>query len=285
MQATDYPEFPELIAHLLPVVRAAGDEILKIYQTDFSVEAKQDESPLTLADLASHRVIENALTEMHPKWPVISEESEMAPYSERRQWETYWLVDPLDGTKEFVNRNGEFTVNIALIQDHRPVLGLVGVPVRQEIYTGCAPLGIAEKHTGSDVQSLQPRRMQDRKNLTIVASRSHGGARLESYLDGLSAQFERAERTPVGSSLKLCYLAEGKADIYPRLGPTSEWDIGAAQAVLEAAGGAVWTFSREVLAYNAKESILNPEFVAVADAEFNWWDLLPSLPPDSPRHT
>ncbi len=273
-------DYPGLINELLPVVTAAGEEILKIYETDFSVQSKQDESPLTLADLASHEVIKRALSELTPNIPLLSEESEIAPYDERRHWQTYWLVDPLDGTKEFVNRNGEFTVNIALIEGNRPSLGLVGVPVREEIYVGCVPEHFAEKHMGTGIQPLKPRLMQNRSSLTVVASRSHGGDRLERYLDELSAKFEKSTRTPVGSSLKLCYLAEGKADVYPRLGPTSEWDIGAAQAVLEASGGAVWTFDREALKYNAEDSILNPEFVAVADSDFPWWEVLPQLPVD-----
>lgn len=269
--------FAELIEGLVPIVEAAGREILEIYETDFDVETKDDNSPLTKADLASHRAIMAGLERLAPEYPVISEESAPPTFAERRNWDRYWLVDPLDGTKEFIKKNGEFTVNIALIEGDRPVLGVVGVPAQDVVFTGIVPDGIAEKRAAGQTSRMSGRTMDPAAELTIVASRSHGGDRLEDYLAAIEAKFTSASRTPVGSSLKLCILAEGRADLYPRLGPTSEWDIGAAQAVLEAAGGAVWRFDRQRLDYNAKESLLNPEFVAVADAGFDWWDCLPPL--------
>jgi 3'(2'), 5'-bisphosphate nucleotidase len=261
---------------LIDLTRRAGDAILEIYQTDFSVETKGDESPLTQADLASHRTIVEGLSRLTPQIPIFSEESEPPDFATRQSWQRYWLVDPLDGTKEFINKNGEFTVNIALIENHQPVFGVVGVPVRGIVYTGDAEKG-AFKYTAAGRETLSGRKMGN-NGVTIVASRSHGGERLESYLEALEAEFGTVERTPVGSSLKLCILAEGEADLYPRLGPTSEWDIAAADAVLRAAGGAVWAVDGSALDYNSKESILNPEFFAVADGSFAWRERLPRVP-------
>jgi 3'(2'), 5'-bisphosphate nucleotidase len=264
-----------LIPSLIDLVRAAGRAILEVYGSGFDVETKVDDSPLTLADLNSHRVIAQGLRELAPQWPVVSEESALPPWQARRTWSTYWLVDPLDGTKEFVNRNGEFTVNIALIDDGRPVLGVVGVPVRDQVFVGDVPARLAQQYAADGVLPMRARMLASQQPLAVVASRSHGGERLEQFIGALDAHFASVQRTPVGSSLKLCILAQGKADLYPRLGPTSEWDIAAAQAVLEAAGGAVWKFDRTPLRYNTKESFLNPEFVAVADPTFDWWRILP----------
>jgi 3'(2'), 5'-bisphosphate nucleotidase len=268
-----------LIDALVEIVQAAGQEILKVYRTDFDVETKQDDSPLTQADLAAHQVIRRGLAALTPEVPLLSEEATLPDFATRRTWQRYWLVDPLDGTKEFINRNGEFTVNIALIEDHRAVLGVVGVPAQQVVYTGDVARGRAERRDHHGTRAMSARQMRPAQELVVVASRSHGGERLEVFLDALTTRFTSVARTPVGSSLKLCILAEGKADIYPRLGPTSEWDIAAAHAVLEAAGGAVWGFDRTPIQYNTKESFLNPEFLAVADARFNWWDVLPAVAP------
>ena len=266
-------------AHLVSVIKEAGDAILKVYESDFEVENKADESPLTQADLAAHEVIMKGLTELDPNIPIISEESVPPGYDVRRSWSRYWLVDPLDGTKEFVNRNGEFTVNIALIENHAPAWGIVGVPVQEKIYIGDVTEGHAKLLEADGAREIRGRDMdRDTAELVVVASRSHGGERLEQYLDELEGKMNSMSRTPVGSSLKLCVLAAGEADCYPRLGPTSEWDIGAAHAVLHAAGGEVYQFDQSPLDYNAKESFLNPEFVAVADRAFDWWDLLPDVP-------
>ena len=266
-------------AHLVSVIKEAGDAILKVYESDFEVENKADESPLTQADLAAHEVIMKGLTELDPNIPIISEESVPPGYDVRRSWSRYWLVDPLDGTKEFVNRNGEFTVNIALIENHAPAWGIVGVPVQEKIYIGDVTEGYAKLLEADGAREIRGRDMdRDTAELVVVASRSHGGERLEQYLDELEGKMNSMSRTPVGSSLKLCVLAAGEADCYPRLGPTSEWDIGAAHAVLHAAGGEVYQFDQSPLDYNAKESFLNPEFVAVADRAFDWWDLLPDVP-------
>lgn len=262
------------------IVLQAGEEILKVYHTEFAVQTKQDESPLTQADLAAHGVIVAGLQKLTPDIPIISEESALPPFSERGQWQRYWLIDPLDGTKEFVNRNGEFTVNIALIEANAPVLGWVGVPVQGRIFFGDVAAGEAwvEDADGRRPLKGKPREQQDTE-LNVVASRNHGGQRLEDYLAAITELFPGTQRTPVGSSLKLCTLASGEADIYPRLGPTSEWDIGAAQAVLCAAGGRVFCANGDPLGYNLEENILNPEFIAVADGQFPWSQVLPPLPP------
>ena len=212
---------------------------------------------------------------------MISEESDPPPFAERKHWKRYWLVDPLDGTREFVSRNGEFTVNIALMEDGVPTLGVVGVPVQRRIFVGdCNPERRAAYVMDAGGRHGLRTRTYSPPGITVVASRSHGGARLEAWLESLATTFGEVQRTPVGSSLKFCLLAEGKADFYPRLGPTSEWDIAAATAVLTAAGGIVCQFDGKPIPYNAEESFLNPEFYAAADATRPWQQLLPPLKDD-----
>ncbi|MEM7219688.1 MAG: 3'(2'),5'-bisphosphate nucleotidase CysQ [Pseudomonadota bacterium] len=269
-------------ADLIALAERAGAAILEIYNTDFEVIEKADESPLTKADLASHEVLVEGLQALTPDIPILSEESAPPEFDVRRNWTRYWLLDPLDGTKEFVNRNGEFTVNIALIEGNRSVIGVVGVPVQDRVFYGDVKAGQTRLVKGGVEAILRGRVASERvasgEGVTAVASRSHGGERLETYLDSVADSFGGLDRKPMGSSLKLCTLAEGEADIYPRLGPTSEWDIAAADAVLTAAGGAVYTFDGQRLQYNAKESLLNPEFLAVGDASFDWIQKLPALP-------
>ena len=266
-----------LHADLIDIARRAGAEIMEVYATDFDVETKSDSSPVTEADLRAHAVIAAGLKELTPDIPILSEESEPPGFDVRRTWSRYWLVDPLDGTKEFVGRNGEFTVNIALIEGHEAVLGVVGVPAKDVVFLGDMAAGEAYKETGAEREPLATRSVP-RRGLTVVASRSHGGDRLERYLEAVAAAIGPTTRRPVGSSLKLCLLAEGAADFYPRLGPTSEWDIAAAHAVLSAAGGAVRRFDGRPLDYNAKASFLNPEFMAVGDSAFPWDERLPPAP-------
>jgi len=267
----------KLTDQLIALARKAGAAILEVYDTDFEVETKSDQSPLTRADLAAHGIIAAGLAALTPDIPLLSEESSLPDFAQRRSWSRYWLVDPLDGTREFVNRNGEFTVNIALIEGHRAVFGVVAVPVQGLVYTGDLETATALRYDARGITRLEGRVRDDGLPLIVVASRSHGGERLEGYLGRLQQSFGEVERTPVGSSLKLCILAEGRADLYPRLGPTSEWDIAAAHAVLEAAGGAVWTVSGEPLVYNCKESLLNPEFFAAADSTYPWRSVLPRV--------
>jgi 3'(2'), 5'-bisphosphate nucleotidase len=262
---------------IVALVERAGEAILRIYESAFVVSTKDDDSPLTQADLAAHRVLVEGLAALTPDIPIVSEESAPPPFDVRRNWLRHWLVDPLDGTKEFVSRNGEFTVNVALIEMGRPILGVVGVPAQGRVFVGSVPDARAECRSARGIDVLRTRPLDRRRGVVVVASRSHGGERLETFIEALRGRFPDVARTSMGSSLKLCVLAEGGADLYPRLGPTSEWDIAAAQAVLEAAGGAVWTFDRRALRYNRKESFLNPDFVAVADPVADWWQLLPPV--------
>lgn len=263
---------------LLALVEQAGEAIMEVYSQDFDVQTKDDDSPLTQADLTAHRILEDGLKKLTPELPVFSEEGVAPDFAERRRWARYWLIDPLDGTKEFVSRNGEFTVNVALIDGHQAVLGYVGVPAQNILFWGDVSSGQAWRRQGGTTTSIRTRRYQPHEPLVVVASRNHGGERLEQYLDAIATRFGPVDRTPIGSSLKLCILAEGKADLYPRLGLTSEWDIAAAHAVLAAAGGDLWTADGSPMRYNSKESVLNPEFIAVGDSGFGWKEKLPSVP-------
>ncbi len=262
---------------LKKLVLDAGEVILEIYGTDFSVEVKEDDSPLTQADLAAHEIIYQGLSKLFPDVPILSEESSIADFETRSAWAQYWLVDPLDGTKEFVNRNGEFTVNVALIRNHEPVVGLVGVPVSGKLYVGDTESGLAAVESGDSSKALVGRRISNRSDLSVVASRSHGGEKLELFLERLNQEFPEMTKRSVGSSLKLCILALGEADFYPRIGPTSEWDIAAAHAVLRASGGELYEFSGLSKKYNTKESILNDDFYAVSDRSYDWHELIEKL--------
>jgi len=253
---------------VIGIARRAGREILDVYGTDFETSAKADNSPLTQADLRAHRLIAEELAALQPSLPVLSEESAEIPWTQRRGWQRYWLVDPLDGTKEFVSRNGEFTVNIALIDGHRPVLGVVHIPVSDTTYSGIPGLGAWREANDRARLPIGVRRLA-RQPLRVVGSRSHGNSAMQQALDALGPH----ELRPAGSSIKLCLVADGSADLYPRLGPTSEWDIAAGQAVVEAAGGQVVRLSDGTpLRYNAQKGYLNPEFLAYGDPEcFRRW--------------
>lgn len=259
----------ELIEPIVSLAIEAGEAILAVYDTDFAVEAKDDDSPLTRADMASHQRIVARLVDLTPDVPIISEEGGLPEFEERRQWDRYWLIDPLDGTKEFVKRNGEFTVNIALIEKHRPVLGVVHVPVKQKTYIGCDGVGSERRDADGDRTRLKVA-VESASPVRVVGSRSHRGASLDGFLE-LLGDFEMV---PMGSSLKFCLVAEGTADVYPRLGPTSEWDTAAAQAVVEQAGGAVMTLDGSPLAYNTKSDILNPHFVVAGPQDIDWLGLV-----------
>ncbi|HEU4857289.1 MAG TPA: 3'(2'),5'-bisphosphate nucleotidase CysQ [Rhodanobacteraceae bacterium] len=247
------------------LARRAGAAVLDVYAGSFAVERKADDSPLTAADMASHRIIVAGLTELTPDIPVLSEESRHIDWATRRGWDRYWLVDPLDGTREFVKRNGEFTVNIALIENHVPVLGVVLVPVTDTLYYGVAGAGAFLEPAPNALP--QPIATRAAAAVPIVAgSRSHGNERQTELLAKLGGHTLVA----VGSSLKFCMVARGDADLYLRLGPTSEWDTAAAQCVLEQAGGAVVDLQGQPLRYNSKESLLNPEFLALGDTSVDW---------------
>ncbi|GJM34271.1 MAG: 3'(2'),5'-bisphosphate nucleotidase CysQ [Saprospiraceae bacterium] len=246
------------------IARQAGEAIMKIYgQTDFQVELKADESPLTIADKTANEIICSGLKELAPNVPIISEENKTIPYAERRNFGVHWLVDPLDGTKEFIKRNGEFTVNIALIQAGKPILGVVYAPCLDEMYWAVKNEGAWLEKAGNR-QRLQAASftMQD-QGLKVVCSRSHLNEGTQAFIDQLNAP----ERVSQGSSLKFLILAKGEAHLYPRLAPTMEWDTGAAHIVLEEAGGQVINEETKLpLSYN-KENLLNPHFVAYGRVE------------------
>lgn len=285
------------ISDLVTLARRAGDAIMAIYEqrdnhgsSAFGIQTKVDQSPLTAADLAAHRLIVNTLPAILPL-PIISEEGVVPDFSERSGWSTYWLVDPLDGTKEFIAGNGEFTVNIALIHCGHPCLGVVHVPV-----TGVTYLGVLEAEEPTCVGAWkyvadsQPESLKVRslaacltQNIPFTALLSHRHA-TQATMDVMAViaanwPGEVASRS-AGSSLKFCVIAEGQADFYPRLAPTSEWDTAAAQAVLEAAGGrvvkvpAIDEHHLTALAYNAKADVINPYFYALGDSHYDWIRLL-----------
>ena len=235
----------------------AAAAIMEVYsRNDFDIELKGDHSPLTAADKASHAVIVQGLRQAYPSIPILSEEGREIPYSQRSNWTRFWLVDPLDGTKEFIKRNGEFTVNIALVDHNRVVAGLVNVPAQNVTFLGALGAG-AWKIKGSEPpKAIRVRQALAGEALTVVMSRSHPAPALAQYLESVPV----ADALPVGSSLKFCVVAEGKADLYPRLGPTMEWDTAAGHAVVEAAGGRVCQLNGAPLTYN-KDNLLNPHFI------------------------
>lgn len=298
MQKKDQEVTIALIFAAISASKKAGDAILDVYNSDFAVELKDDRSPLTLADKRSHEIISNHLNGISPDLinrlfqpkdhmiPILSEEGRGIPFEERKNWEYFWLVDPLDGTKEFVKRNGEFTVNIALIHINRPVLSVIYIPVKDTLYFCAEGLGSyklefkkqpdltlpeeyspdnfdniisaseklnAGKDAGSSSGNMQ--------HITVIGSRSHMSKETGDYINDLKKKYSEIDIISAGSSLKFCLIAEGTADIYPRFGPTMEWDTAAGQAIIEQAGGKVLKISSdEPLRYN-KENLLNPFFV------------------------
>jgi 3'(2'), 5'-bisphosphate nucleotidase len=238
------------------VAREAGAAIMEIYAGDHDVEFKDDKSPLTAADKASHNVIMSGLRQHFPEIPILSEEGKDIPYAERKDWQRFWLVDPLDGTKEFIKSNGEFTVNIALVEAGRVVAGVVYVPAQDRMFFGRVGDGAWRVDDGNEAMAIKVRKADHEGGLTVVMSRSHPSPELADYLKDIKV----SEALPVGSSLKFCVVAEGRADLYPRLGPTMEWDTAAGQAVVEAAGGTVRQVNGSMLHYN-KENLLNPFFI------------------------
>ena len=263
------------IIDMIHVSIQAGEKILNVYHSaDFGVEQKADHSPLTIADEQSHETIVAELRRLYPDIPILSEEGNERRYDERKRWSRFWLVDPLDGTKEFIKRNGEFTVNIALVQSGRPAMGVIYAPVLDTIYFGSERHGAyklekAETKTAdlsSDEEllsiSVKLPLEQQSNALVVVASRSHRSQETDDYIDRLQKHHDTIELISAGSSLKLCLVAEGKADVYPRFAPTMEWDTAAGQAIVQAAGGTVTRADTdEPLAYN-KEDLRNPWFIA-----------------------
>jgi 3'(2'), 5'-bisphosphate nucleotidase len=274
----DTIQYDKLILTTILAAKRAGEAILEVYGSDFAVEQKDDKSPLTLADKRSHEIIEKVLeqtvTVNNSTVPILSEEGKETPYDEREKWEYFWLVDPLDGTKEFVKRNGEFTVNIALIHKHKPVLGIIYIPVKDVFYFAAINFGTYKLENSGiitddlsieeliDKSQRLPLNSNNKTTLTVIGSRSHTSEEFSEFVRRLNEKYENVEFISSGSSLKLCLVAEGKADVYPRFGPTMEWDTAAGQAIVEQAKGTVMeTQTNKPLNYN-KNNLLNPFFIA-----------------------
>ncbi|MDQ0162537.1 3'(2'),5'-bisphosphate nucleotidase CysQ [Aeribacillus alveayuensis] len=257
---------------LLKISLDAGKEILQVYANDFDVESKEDQSPLTLADKKSHETIVKGLSSLYPDIPVLSEEGKSIPYDTRKEWDYLWLVDPLDGTKEFIKRNGEFTVNIALIEEGKPVVGMIYAPVLDTAYFAKKDIGSFKLENVSTVEVQDDLALVNvsvrlpleikKEKVSVVASRSHLSPETEEYINQIKEKYGEIEITSAGSSLKLCLVAEGKADVYPRFAPTMEWDTAAGQAIVERSDGVVLNIETGVnLTYN-KENLLNSWFIA-----------------------
>lgn len=257
---------PVLLDVITELAESAGEAIMQIYNTDFTVESKSDKSPLTKADMASHNIIMAGLKYITPEVPILSEESADISYEDRKKWQCYWLIDPLDGTKEFVKRNGEFTVNIALIYKNKPILGVVYMPVEDIVYRASIQEGAYKRLKNEEFQKIHTRLCPDTQ-ITVVGSRSHTSPILDEFLSTLDVTVDFIS---IGSSLKMCLVAEGKADIYPRFGLTYEWDTAAAQCVLEQAKGRLTDLQLNPLFYNTKDSLLNPHFFAFGDKTKEW---------------
>ncbi len=255
----------ELLTPALEIAIDAGRCILEIYEDGFSVEQKEDQTPVTEADMAAHRIIERGLSELTPGLPILTEESNKVPFQVRSLWQRYWLVDPLDGTREFIHRSGEFTVNVALIDGNEPVVGIIYAPVLGVYYYACRGQGAYKRSACNNPVPIHTR-PRDANEPVIVAGTRRRSAAMDRFLENL----ENYAITPLGSALKSCLVAEGKADVYARLGPTSEWDTAAAQCILEEAGGRLTDTKMRPLRYNTKESLLNPHFFAYGDPNEDW---------------
>jgi len=255
-------ENKKLILDICNISIRAGNEILKYYKDDIEVTQKDDLSPLTKADLASNNIIINSLNSLDTNIPILSEES-LVNWETRKNWNKYWLVDPLDGTKEFIKSNGEFTVNIALIENNRPILGVIFAPAKSVIYFAQKEYGSFALHTKIELSSIDEAKkitvLKYSKTVRVIGSRSHSNT---TFTNWVNENFPKAQIIQAGSSLKFCLIAEGSADIYPRFGPTSEWDIAAGHIILNEAGGKVLTLNNKEINYNEKESLINPEFIA-----------------------
>ncbi|MEN1941803.1 3'(2'),5'-bisphosphate nucleotidase CysQ [Luteimonas sp. MJ174] len=250
---------------VIAIAREAGAAIMAVYGGEVAVRAKADDSPVTAADLAAHRCIVDGLAQLTPDIPVLSEESaHMVPLESRRSWSRFWLVDPLDGTREFLKGNGEFTVNIALVDDGVPVFGVIQAPVTGAVWHGTPGQGACRRD--GDAEHAIATRSPATAPLRVAASRSHLDARTAAMLGRIGEH----ESIGLGSSLKFCLLAEGGMDAYPRLGPTSEWDTAAGQAILEAAGGCVLDLRGRPFRYNQRDTVLNGDFVALGDPALPW---------------
>ncbi|UCB53995.1 MAG: 3'(2'),5'-bisphosphate nucleotidase CysQ [Thiotrichales bacterium] len=270
---TDSYDLGSLCDSCIDIAREAGRKILEVYETEFDIEHKDDKSPLTKADIASHHTIIDGLSALTPDIPILSEESAKQPFEERSQWQLYWLVDPLDGTREFIKRNGEFTVNIALIDNHKSVIGVIHVPVLNVDYFAYEQGGAFKVEQGGAAQPITVKQ-PEADRIVVAGSRSHGSEAMQQYMKNIAGRYTEVEMLSMGSSLKFCLVAEGRADLYPRLGLTSEWDTAAAQCIVEQAGGHVTRTDMSILEYNTKDSLLNPFFFVFGNDQQDWSSFL-----------
>ncbi len=263
-------DLSRLLVEVRKAAVEAGAAIMEVYNRGkgFDAEYKDDDSPLTEADLSANRILVARLQELTPAVPIMAEESDLPPWSKRKHWRECWVVDPLDGTREFIKRNDEFTVNVGLVRDHKPILGVVYAPALQRWYYAARHEGAWRQDGKKTPVKLKSRAPEPGQPVKVVGSRSHNTPQFDDFVAGLG----ETASIIMGSSLKLCLVADGTADLYPRLGPTSEWDTCAAQAVVEEAGGQVLDFETgEPLTYNARESIINPHFVVCTESDPAWF--------------
>lgn len=264
------PTAQRLMQEALLVARRAGNRIVEVYGGSFDVDYKSDNTPVTTADLAAHNLIIEQLHRISPCLPVLSEESDDVSFEERQRWPAYWLVDPLDGTREFLRKNGEFSVNIALIQQHRPIVGVIVAPVLDIAYFATLGAGAYKQVAGDKPLPIHVRSAKSR--VTVAKSRCPNvSERMQHFFDKLGEHDE----IPMGSALKSCLVAEGAADVYARLGPTGEWDTAAAECIVEEAGGHIRDIHSRKLTYNERESLINPAFLVFGDDQIDWAQHLP----------
>lgn len=262
-------DLKELLDPVIQVAYQAGKAIMEVYDAGFSIEEKSDHTPVTEADMAANKIIEASLKELTPHLPILTEEAKPTSYTERKTWARYWLIDPLDGTREFIKRNGEFTVNIALIDGEESVMGVVYAPVIGVLYYAAKGQGAYKQNSTNEPKPIHVNEKCSGKTV-VACGRSHPTEEIKNFLSNLGEH----EIIRVGSALKSCMVAEGKADLYPRLGPTSEWDTAAAQCVVEEAGGAITDTEMKRIRYNTKEDLLNPHFFVAGDCSIKWKDFL-----------
>lgn len=265
-----------LVEQISTLCKKTGEVILDFYESPsrWKVQTKPDASPVTQADLKAHECIIKTLSILTPSIPILSEEAAVIPYAARQHWRQYWLIDPLDGTKEFIEQTDEFTINIALIENQKPILGFIYAPAKDLLYCGGTDVTPFKEHQNLR-ESIRVSKVGENQ-LIIVTSRRHGVDKLATFVEKLQHHFGEIIQKPVGSSLKMCQIAEGLADFYPRLGPTSEWDTAAGEAILTAAGGKMVDTEFNSLLYN-KPSLLNPSFLAMGDRDFDWSLLLKDI--------
>jgi len=265
------PKLKELLPIAINLAYEAGDKIMRIRQkANYKVDQKPDDSPVTEADFAAHHHICEGLGSLSQAWPVLSEEDPDMTFDIRKEWKTYWLIDPLDGTRDFIAGRETFSVNIALIHNHQPVLGVIQLPVTGECFSACKNFGAWKQLPSQKEKPIQVAKLDQRKPIISVS-----GARKNEFLQTLLSSIGNHELRYIGSSIKSCRVAEGSVDFYPCLGPTSEWDTAAAQCIIEQAGGHLTNIKGEPLRYNERETLINPWFIVYGDSDYDWYKHLP----------